>query len=156
MKASRLMISLSECPQIAVDRSLQDAMVMLSAFRKRYSRSEYSPRFVLVADERHRIVGVLRHLEMLRALGKAAGPGDPSLARMVAAAPRVSAREAMTRYTAAEQIDAEASIEEAIGRMLPGALRHMLVVEGETAIGILRLSEIFAQVSRELGHGGLD
>lgn len=156
MKARELMISLSECAQIAEDRSLQDAMTMLSAFRKRYVRSEYFPRFVLVADERYRIVGVLRHLEILRALGRAAGPGAPSLPRMVAAAPRVSAREAMTRYTEAEQINAEAPIEEAIGRMLQGAFRHMLVVEGGTTIGILRLSEIFARVRRELGYAGQD
>ena len=43
MKAKDLMIPLSECAQVAEDRSLQDAMIMLSAFRKRYSRSDYSP-----------------------------------------------------------------------------------------------------------------
>ena len=152
MKAKDLMISLSECAQVAEDRSLQEAMIMLSAFRKRYSRSDYAPRFVLVRNDQYRIVGVLRHLEILRGLGKAAGPGGPSLAKMVAAAPRVAARDAMTRYSEAERISADAPIEEAVERMLQGAFRHMLVVEGSTTVGILRLSEIFARVRRELGY----
>jgi CBS domain-containing protein len=156
MKAKDLMISLSECAQVAEDRSLQEAMIMLSAFRKRYSRSDYAPRFVLVRDDQYHIVGVLRHLEILRGLGKAAGPGGPSLAKMVAAAPRVAARDAMTRYSEAEQISADAPIEEAVERMLQGAFRHMLVVEGSTTVGILRLSEIFARVRRELGYAAQD
>ena len=156
MKAKDLMISLSECAQVAEDRSLQEAMIMLSAFRKRYSRSDYAPRFVLVRDDQYHIVGVLRHLEILRGLGKAAGPGGPSLAKMVAAAPRVAARDAMTRYSEAEQISADAPIEEAVERMLQGAFRHMLVAEGSTTVGILRLSEIFARVRRELGYAAQD
>ena len=156
MKAKDLMISLSECAQVAEDRSLQEAMIMLSAFRKRYSRSDYAPRFVLVRDDQYHIVGVLRHLEILRGLGKAAGPGGPSLAKMVAAAPRVAARDAMTRYSEAERISADAPIEEAVERMLQGAFRHMLVVEGSTTVGILRLSEIFARVRRELGYAAQD
>ena len=97
MKAKDLMIPLSECAQVAEDRSLQDAMTMLSAFRRRYSRSDYSPRFVLVRDDQYHIVGVLRHFEILRGLGKASGPGGPSLAKMIAVAARVVARDAMTR-----------------------------------------------------------
>jgi CBS domain-containing protein len=156
MKAKDWMIPLSECAQVAEDRSLQDAMIMLSAFGQRYSHSDYPPRFVLVGDDRCRIVGVLRHLEILRALGKAAGPGGPSLAKMIAAAPRVAARDAMTPYGEAEQISADAPIEEAIERMLQGAFRHMLVVEAGTTIGILRLSEIFARARKELGPAAHD
>ena len=155
MKAKDLMIPLSECAQVAEDRSLQEAMIMLNAFRQRYANSAYAPRFVLVRDKRYRIVGVLRHLEILRGLGQAAGPGL-SLPKMIAAAPRVAAENAMTRYSEAEQISADAPIEEAIERMLAGAFRHMLVVEDEHTIGILRLSEIFARVSRNLGHGSQD
>jgi CBS domain-containing protein len=156
MKARDLMIPLSECAQIAEDRSLQDAMILLSAFRQRYSRSDYSPRFVLVRDDRYHIVGVLRHLEILRGLGKAVGPGRPSLAQMIAVAPRVAARNAMSRYSEEQQIQPEAPIEEAIERMLQGAFRHMLVVESGTTIGILRLSEIFARVGKSLGRGTQD
>jgi CBS domain-containing protein len=155
MKAKDLMIPLSECAQVAEDRSLQDAMIMLNAFRQRLTNSTYAPRFVLVRDKRYRIVGVLRHLEILRSLGQAAGPG-PSLSKMIAVAPRVTAETAMTRYSEAEQIDADAPVEAAIERMLAGAFRHMLVVEDGTIIGILRLSEIFARVSRNLGRGSQD
>jgi signal-transduction protein with cAMP-binding, CBS, and nucleotidyltransferase domain len=40
--------------------------------------------------------------------------------------------------------------------MLQGSFRHMLVVEAGTTIGILRLSEIFARVRKELGHAAQD
>jgi CBS domain-containing protein len=155
MKAKDLMIPLSDCAQVAADRSLQEAMIMLNAFRQRYANSAYAPRFVLVRDSRYRIVGVLRHLEILRGLGQAAG-SLPSLAKMMAAAPQVAAEAAMTRYGEAERIDADAPVEEAIERMLAGAFRHMLVIEDGTTIGILRLSEIFARVSRNLGRGSQD
>jgi len=155
MKAKDLMIPLSDCAQVAGDRSLQDAMIMLNAFRQRLTNSTYAPRFVLVRDKRYRIVGVLRHLEILRGLGQAAGPG-PSLSKMIAVAPWVTAETAMTRYSEAEQIDADAPVEAAIERMLAGAFRHMLVVEDGNTIGILRLSEIFARVSRNLGRGSQD
>jgi len=155
MKAKDLMIPLSECAQVAEDRSLQEAMIMLNAFRQRYANSAYAPRFVLVRDTAYRIVGVLRHLEILRGLGAAAAPG-PSLAKLIAAAPRVAAEKAMTRYSAAEQVRADAPIEEAIERMLAGAFRHMLVVEAGNTIGILRLSEVFARVSKNLGRGSPD
>jgi len=155
MKAKDLMIPLSDCAQVAGDRSLQDAMIMLNAFRQRLTNSTYAPRFVLVRDKRYRIVGVLRHLEILRGLGQAAGPG-PSLSNMIAVAPWVTAETAMTHYSEAEQIDADAPVEAAIERMLAGAFRHMLVVEDGNMIGILRLSEIFARVSRNLGRGSQD
>jgi len=155
MKAKDLMIPLSDCAQVAGDRSLQDAMIMLNAFRQRLTNSTYAPRFVLVRDKRYRIVGVLRHLEILRGLGQAAGP-EPSLSKMIAVAPWVTAETAMTRYSEAEQIDADAPVEPAIERMLAGAFRHMLVVEDGNMIGILRLSEIFARVSRNLGRGSQD
>ena len=156
MKAKDLMIPLSECAQVAGDRSLQDAMILLGAFRQRYSRSDYSPRFVLVRDDQYHIEGVLRHLEILRGLAKAAGPGGSSLPKMIAAAPRVAARDAMTRYSEAERIRADASIEEGIECMLQGAFRHMLVVEAGTTIGVLRLSEIFARVHKDLGRAAQD
>jgi CBS domain-containing protein len=155
MKARELMIPLSECAQVAQDRSLQEAMIMLKAFRQRYSNATYAPRFVLVRDGHYRIVGVLRHLEILRELGRAAGP-RPSLSRMMAAAPRVAAEKAMARYSEAEQIDADAPVEEAIERMLAGSFRHMIVVADGNTIGILRLSEIFARVSKNLVHGAQD
>jgi CBS domain-containing protein len=75
---------------------------------------------------------------------------------MIAAAPRVAARDAMTLYSEAERISADAPIEEAIELMLAGAFRHMLVVEAGTTIGILRLSEIFARVRKELGQAAQD
>lgn len=151
MKVKDLMIPLSECPHVAEDRSLQAAIIMLSAFRRRLRDSDYPPRFVLVTDSQYRVVGVLRHLEILRGLARAAG-GGASHAELIALAPRVTAREAMTAYSESEHVDASASLEEAVEQMLSGSFRHLLVDEGGTTIGILRLSEVFARICRDVGR----
>jgi CBS domain-containing protein len=156
MNARDVMISLSDCAQVAEDHSLQAAMIMLTAYRQRHSRSSYPPRFVLVHDADYKVVGVLRHLEILKALAKASNGGGMSLPKMIAAAPRVAAKDAMTLYTAAERISADASLEEVIEKMLAGPYRHMLVDENGTTIGIVRLSEIFASVRKDISRAAQD
>jgi len=156
MKAKNVMIPISDCPQVSEDHSLQAAIIMLSAYRQRLSKTSYPPRFVLVHDEHYKVVGVLRHLEILRALAKASGPGGISFPKMIAAAPRVAARDAMTLYSEAEHIDANAAAEDAVAKMLAGPFRHLIVEENGEQIGIIRLSEIFAQIRKDIGKAAQD
>lgn len=156
MNARDVMISLSDCAQVAEDHSLQAAMIMLSAYRQRFSKTSYPPRFVLVHDENYKVVGVLRHLEILKALAKASNGGGLSLPKMIAAAQRVAAKDAMTPYSPAEHISSEASVEEIVEKMLAGPFRHMLVEENGTTIGIVRLSEIFAQIRKDISRAAQD
>lgn len=155
MNARDVMISLSDCAQVAEDHSLQAAMIMLSAYRQRFSKTSFPPRFVLVHDADYKVIGVLRHLEILTALAKATG-GSISLPKMIAASSRVAAKDAMSPYTAAEHVNADDSVEDIIEKMLAGPYRHMLVEENGTTIGIVRLSEIFAQVRKDISRAAQD
>lgn len=156
MNAKDVMIPISDCAQVAEDHSLQAAMIMLSAYRQRLSKTSFPPRFVLVHDADYKIVGVLRHLEILKALAKASGATGISFPKMIVAATRVAAKEAMTPYSEAEHIDADASVEEAVEKMLAGSFRHLIVEEGSEQIGIVRLSEIFANVRKDIGKAAQD
>jgi CBS domain-containing protein len=156
MKAKDVMIPISDCAQVAEDHSLQAAIIMLSAYRQRLSKTSYPPRFVLVHNAQYKVVGVLRHLEILKALAKASGPGGISFPKMIAAAPRVAAGDAMTLYSEAEHIDANASAEDAVAKMLAGSFRHLIVEENGEQIGIIRLSEIFAQIRKDIGKAAQD
>ncbi len=156
MNAKDVMIPISDCAQVAEDHSLQAAMIMLSAYRQRLSKTSYPPRFVLVHDENYKVVGVLRHLEILKALAKASGASGISFPKMIGVAVRVAAKDAMTSYSEAEHIDADASAEEAVEKMLAGSFRHLIVEEGGEQVGIIRLSEIFAQIRKDIGRAAQD
>lgn len=156
MNAKDVMIPISDCAQVAEDHSLQAAMIMLSAYRQRLSKTSFPPRFVLVHDANYKVIGVLRHLEILKALAKATGSTAISFPKMIASAIRVSAKDAMTPYSTAEHIDADATAEEAVEKMLAGSFRHLIVEEGGEQIGIIRLSEIFAQIRKDIGKTAQD
>lgn len=155
MNAKDVMIPISDCAQVAEDHSLQAAMIMLSAYRQRLSKTSFPPRFVLVHDANYKVIGVLRHLEILKALAKASG-GNISFPNMIAAAVRVAAKDAMTPYSEAEHIDADASAEAAVEKMLTGSFRHLIVEENGEQIGIIRLSEIFAHIRKDIGKTAQD
>lgn len=150
MNTRDVMIQISDCAQISKEHSLQAAIIMLSAVRRRLRDTEFRPRFVLVHDDHYQIVGVIRESEILSALAKGAKKTPVTLTEMIATAPRISAGNAMVPYGQAGSIEAEAPVEEAIEKMLNGPFRHLLVQDGGTTVGIIRLSEIFAMVTKNV------
>lgn len=150
MNTRDVMIQISDCAQISREHSLQAAIIMLSAVRRRLRDMEFRPRFVLVHDDHYQIIGVLREVEILSALAKGAKTVPVTLPQMIAMASRITAGDAMIPYGKAGSIDAEAPVEEAIEKMLGGPFRHLLVTDGDTTVGIIRLSEIFAIVTKNV------
>lgn len=150
MNTRDVMIQISDCAQISREHSLQAAIIMLSAVRRRLRDAEFRPRFVLVHDDQYQIVGVLREGEILRALAKGARKASMALSELIAMAPRITAGDAMIPYGESGSISAEAPVEEAIEKMLDGPFRHLLVKDGDTTIGVIRLSEIFAIVTKNV------
>jgi CBS domain containing-hemolysin-like protein len=86
---------------------------------------------------------------MIRALAKGAGKDAMSLSGLIAMAPRILVRDVMIPYGDAECIDVDDPVENAIGKMLDGPLQHLLVTDGDTAVGVIRLTEIFARINRK-------
>lgn len=179
MEAKDLMISVSECGNVAEDETVYDAVVMLEAWRQR-SQSEYRPRVILVHDKDFRIIGGLRQVDMLRALSadgvvSAASPvfavpvkavGTTSspdvsadqrdlLKDLSEAAHRVRVRDAMHHYQEAEYIDEHASLEEALDRLLSGPYLNLVVTSANATIGIVRLSDVFDAVCKKIERSSL-
>ncbi len=156
MKVRDVMIQISDCALVSSEHSLQAAMIMLSAVRRRFRDAEFRPRFVLVHNGQYDVVGVLREGEIVRALAKRAAGEYISLAELSAAASRISAGQAMIPYSPEATVAADAPVREAVAKMMDGTMRHLLVKEGGTTVGILRLSEIFAMVSQKAFRTTID
>jgi predicted transcriptional regulator len=180
MKVRDLMIPVSDCAHVAEDRTIYDAVIMLEAWRQR-SQSEYRPRLVLVYDKDFRIIGSLRQVDVLQALASGriatagtglteAGPpgvgGSASfeegtavwgvvLTHLYEAAHRVRVKDAMYHYHEAEYIEENTSMEEALSRLLSGLYLNLVVTSGNTTVGIVRLSDVFDTVCKEIKRSGM-
>lgn len=180
MKAKDLMIPASECARVAQDRTIYDAVVMLEASRQR-SQLEYRPRFVLVHDKDFRIIGGMEHADMLRALASdliptcgtqittSDSPGaeaPPSaagqatvwgeiLSHLYEIAHRVQVKDAMHLYHEAQYIDENAFLEEVVCRLLSGPYLNLVLMSGTVTIGIVRMSDVFNRLCKEIKRSGM-
>jgi hypothetical protein len=163
-KVKDLMVRSSECAQVSEDRTLYDAVVMLAATRQRSDRLDYRPRVVLVYDKQYRIVGSLRHADMLRALVSV--NGSPAFFERVEAcrtalsgvfetARDICVKDAMYVYSENEFIDEEVSLEEGICRLMAGPYLNLVVLSGATTTGIVRLSDVFSMICDDIKRSGL-
>jgi len=175
MKVKDLMIPVSECARVTEDRSVLDAVMMLEASRRRLDRMDYRMRVVLVYDERYNVIGSLRHLDILRAFApdpKSPDGGSPSsvgalspvsaacsesaahwqqaLTGMSNTARRVKVKDVMYQYSESEFIDEDAPLEEAVCRLVTGPFLNLVVKSAGVTSGILRLSDVFATVCKEI------
>jgi CBS domain containing-hemolysin-like protein len=71
------------------------------------------------------------------------------------AAHRVRVKDAMYHYHEAEYIDEDASMEEAISRLLSGPHLNLVVMSGNATVGIVRLSDVFSTVCKEIKRSGM-
>ena len=163
MKVKDLMVPLSECPRVAEDLSLAEAVAVLEAWRQKGQAREYRLRVLLVQDASQKITGTLRHQDMLRvfAPGKensaffpAQAKGLPTwndlLATSLAIARQVRVGEVKHIPGEAEFIDENAPLEEGFYRLLKYPSLHLVVRSGEEVTGILRLSDLFSLLCQEV------
>lgn len=153
MRAGDLMIPIANCAKVAEDRTVYDALLMLEATRQR-SSLDYRPRVVFVHDDRLRVLGCLRPLEVVAALGRIP-PDSPSsswreMVRYVAEAMHgAPVQDVMYRFSEQEYIAEEAPLEQAFFRILSGPYLHLVVTSGQATVGVLRLSDLFNLLWKE-------
>jgi hypothetical protein len=163
MKVKNLMVPLSECPRVAEDLSLADAVSVLETWRQKIETREYRLRVLLVHDAGFRITGTLRHQDMLRvfAPGKensaffpAPAKGLPTWDDLLAASLNIArqVRVGDVKHTPgeAEFIDENAPLEEGFYRLQKYPSLHLMVRSGEEVAGILRISDIFSLLCQEI------
>ena len=167
MKVKDLMLPLSECPKVSGDRTIHEAMVMLEADRERFRKSDYRPRLLLVLDDQARVIGSVRHVDMLKGMlggarpGVAPEPGDQSQTAQISSSPKGIADvlspdrhlkvKAITHFpTENEYIEENAPLEQAAGRLIAGPYLNLFVKSGNEITGILRMSDLFQHLSEDL------
>jgi len=174
MRAKDLMLSLSEYAVVDEDATVLDALQALSASQAQVPAGRQPHRAVLVRNRQGAIVGKLHHFAFLRALiperralGERAmldraGVSDELLASSMQTLDLLTgdlvdvcqrARSVLVRdvYTpATASIDGDAVLADAIGAFLGHQTLSLLVRRGGAIVGILRLSDLFDELARQI------
>jgi len=169
-----LMLSLSEYAVVDEDATILDALRALAESQAKVPPGKQPHRAILVRDRRGEIVGKLHHFAFLRALAPArkpmvasdilerAGVGDDlrdasmrmrdrltgDLVDVCARARHVAARDVCTPATVG--IDEDAPLSDAISMFLDHQPLSLLVHRDGRTVGILRLSDLFDELSRQM------
>ena len=166
-----VMLPLEEYATIASDRTLQDALRALNKAQLGLTYDRHQHRAILALDSAGKVVGKLTHWAILRSLEpdllqngdlasldraglspqflarlkrRTRGFGG-SINRMCKVAARVCVADAMVPI--GEGIAEEAPLSEAIQQFVLARVQSLLVLRKGTAVGILRLSDVFEEVA---------
>ncbi|NTW37821.1 MAG: hypothetical protein HGB17_17295 [Syntrophobacteraceae bacterium] len=71
------------------------------------------------------------------------------------AARRLRVKDAMHHYQEAEYIDENLPMEEVLDRLLSGPYINLVLMSGNATIGIVRLSDVFSRVCKEIKRSGM-
>ena len=171
-----LMVTLSEYATVSQDVTLYEAILALEKAREEFDQSHYRHRAILVFDEQDRVIGKLGIFDILMALeskyheigdlARLAGLGlSPQFVTSIlrnnsfwseplesicrsAAGQRV--KDIMHLLSEREYIDETATLDEAVHRLIIGNHQSLVVTRKNEIIGILKLSDIFAEVCKTI------
>ena len=169
-----LMIPLDEYPVVSPNATLLEAIMAITEAQKKRAPGLQPYRAVLVADRTGKIIGKLGQLAFLKALEpkyrhlgdlqklKSAGVSDEMISTMVdhyrfleEALPDLCARGRNIRvvdamHPIAECIDENAKLCEAINKIVFYQQLSLLVMRGQQAVGVLRLSDLCDEIARQM------
>lgn len=169
-----IMLPLSEYAVVSIDATLYDAFVALKESQKKLPKGRQPHRAVLVVDTNDNIVGKLGHLGFLRAfepryknlgqldmISKAGltkefitsmmnnyGLMQDDLDDIRVRTKKILIKDVMRPVT--ENVDINDTINEAIHKVIIFQTLSALVTKGGKIVGILRLSDLFDEVSRNI------
>lgn len=164
-----LMVPRSEYATISEEANLFEAVTALEEAQKKFDRSQYTHRAVLVFDKDSKIVGKLSMLDVLVALEPKYGEmgeikkisthgfsknfilaleeqyrlWDKPLDDVCRKATELRVQDCMTKPSAGEYVEEDASLSQAINQLVIGCHQSLLVTSGEEIVGILRLTDVF-------------
>jgi CBS domain-containing protein len=172
-----LMIPLVEYATVHEDATLFEAVLALEKTQAAFNRSRYKHRAILVFDNNNQIVGKVSQMDLIRALEPKYGKiGDPAkisragfspqflksmldtfglwqepLAVTCEKASKIKAKDFMYTPTEGEYIKESAMLGEAIHQLVMGHHHSLLVLnQEEKIVGILRLSDVFEEISQTI------
>jgi len=171
-----LMVPLSGYATVDEDASLGEAVKALKKVQKTFDQTRDRHRAILITDKKNKIVGKLSQLDVIRALEpKYLDIDDPqSLTRfgysqdylqytlkehhlwekaiddICKKAERLIVKNLMYTPTEGEYVKESTSLNEAIHHLIMGRHQSLLVTRGEDIVGVLRLTDVFREISNKI------
>lgn len=176
IKVKDWMVSLEEYATISEDATLYEMVLALEEARQKFEVRGYRHRAVLVLDTNGRVIGKLSQLDVLRSLEpkyqeiedlrKFSGSGlnatflrsmidrydlwEAPLDDICWKASRMKVRDITSSPLEGELIDQEASVNQAAHQLIIGRHQSLLVTSRGEIVGILRLGDVFQEVSKRI------
>jgi len=177
-KAKDLMIPLADYATVSEDATLFDAVMALEEAQAKYDpvRSRYTHRAILVLDRSGHVVGKLSQLdvikglephydkigdfratsrhgfnpEFIQSLMKNYNLWEKPMQDLCRKAGEVRVKEIMYTPTEGEFLEEDALLDQAIHQLIVGHHQSLLVTRGKEIVGILRLTDVFKEVSQAI------
>jgi CBS domain containing-hemolysin-like protein len=173
IKVKDLMVPLDQYVCVSQSDTLFEAVVELEQAQTKYMSKGYPHRAVLVCDKGGKVIGKLAYLDVLRALEpryseltdmkKVSGFGLSSefmksmmdryelwkapLDDLCRKAAQVQLGSIVSAPLEGEVIDQNATLDKAVHQMIMGHHQSLLVTSEGSIVGILRLTDVFKEVS---------
>ncbi|HMK36928.1 MAG TPA: CBS domain-containing protein [Desulfomonilaceae bacterium] len=173
IKVKDLMVPLDQYACLSEEATLYEALVALEAAQERNAPSGYPHRAVLICDKDNNVVGKMGHLDLLRSLEpryseisdlkKVSGFGltaefmrsmmqeyelwKAPLDDLCRKAAHVKLGSIVAAPLEGEFVDADASLDKAVHQLIMGHHQSLLVTAKGRIVGILRLTDVFKEVS---------
>jgi CBS domain-containing protein len=171
-----LMVPLSEYATVSREASLFEAVLSLENAQAGFDPTRHRHRAILIYDENDHIVGKISQIDILRALepkydelikkDSFARFGlspmyqkslieqytlwNRPLSDICRKAAEKKVKTFMQTPSEGEYVDEEASMDQAIHQLIVGKHQSLLVTRGKEIVGILRLSDVFMEIVRNI------
>ncbi len=172
-----LMVPISEYAAVSVGTSLIDAIQALEEAQEKYSASKYQHRAILVLDEDGNVAGKISQLRALKAIEpefdftaeieklKKFHFSETYIAQLrdtyrsegqiieqdtLKEAGRKKVEDFMQTLSPGEFISVYSDLDMAIHKLVTGTHLSLLVTQNKNIVGILRISDVFTAVFREM------
>ena len=180
-KVKDLMVPLEEYATVSHRATLYEAVLELEKAQEGFDKihTAYQHRAILVYDDDKKIIGKISQLDVLTALEPKYGEmGHSRSMSRVAFSPQflknmmqqysllsevfemlckkardVNVKTVMYTPSEGEYVDENASLTEAIHQFIMGHHQSLLVTQGESIVGILRLTDVFREVCHVMKTG---
>ena len=179
MKVKDLMVPIEEYATVSAEMNLYSAVTALDEAQKKFRQDRYKHRAILVYDENKKIVGKLSQLDIIKGLEAGYRKlGDlkylsrsgfspdliksmleryslwrESLDDICRKGAKIKVRDIMYTPSEGEYVEEDASLAEAIHQLVIGRHQSLLVTRENDIVGILRLTDVFTEISGRMKAG---
>ncbi len=173
-----VMVPIKDYATVGQDATLIDAVMALEKSQLEFDQTRYRHRAILVLDENNHVIGKISQHDVIKALEphyqkirsrekgaldrfglsdffiKAAlkeySFWDKPLQNLCEKAVRQKVKDFMYMPSQGEFVEENASMDEAIHRLVIGEHHSLLVTRGKEIVGVLRLTDVFEMVFKAL------